>query len=75
MNTDNIAVVIPALNEAACIADVVRDALKQNACEVVVVDDFSTDGTAERAKQSAPQSSTGRLGKGNRDSVGITKRS
>ena len=52
MNTDNIAVVIPALNEAACIADVVRDALKQNACEVVVVDDFSTDGTAERAKQS-----------------------
>jgi len=52
MNTDNIAVVIPALNEAACIADVVRDALKQNACEVVVVDDFSADGTAERAKQS-----------------------
>ena len=52
MNRDNVAVVIPALNEAACIADVVRDTLKQNVCEVFVVDDFSADGTAERAKQS-----------------------
>ena len=52
MNTDSIAVVIPALNEATCIADVVSGALNQNACEVFVVDDFSADGTAERAKQS-----------------------
>ncbi|MDA9711260.1 glycosyltransferase family 2 protein [Luminiphilus sp.] len=52
MNTDNIAVVIPALNEEACIAGVVSDALDQNVCEVFVIDDFSTDKTAERAEQS-----------------------
>ena len=52
MDTDKIAIVIPALNEAACIANVVNEALNQNVCKVFVVDDFSTDGTAQKAKQS-----------------------
>lgn len=52
INTDKIAVVIPALNEAACIADVVSDVLNHNACDVFVVDDFSADATADKANQS-----------------------
>ena len=44
-------VVIPALNEAACIADVVRHALADPAtAEVIVIDDSSIDETAERAR-------------------------
>jgi glycosyltransferase involved in cell wall biosynthesis len=52
INTDKIAVVIPALNEAACIADVVRNALTHSSCEVFVIDDFSADATADEANQS-----------------------
>ncbi len=44
-------VVIPALNEAARIAEVVRHALSDPAtAEVIVVDDSSIDETAERAR-------------------------
>src|SRR5690242_3812423 len=43
---DNIAVVIPALNEALRIRDVVEGALAQ--CDrVIVVDDGSDDGTSD----------------------------
>ena len=52
MNTENFAVVIPALNEAACIGDVVSGVLDKNACEVFVVDDFSSDSSAYQAEQS-----------------------
>jgi len=45
-----VAVVIPCLNEAEPIADVVRDVLAQGVDEVIVVDNGSTDATAERAR-------------------------
>ena len=45
-------VVIPALNEAARIADVVRHALSDPAtAEVIVVDDSSIDDTVRLARQ------------------------
>jgi glycosyltransferase involved in cell wall biosynthesis len=44
--------IIPAHNEAAAIADVVHDCLAHaDVVEVVVVDDGSSDGTAERATE------------------------
>ena len=44
-----VAVVIPCLNESDAIADVVRDVLAEGLDEVIVVDNGSTDDTAERA--------------------------
>jgi len=47
----NISVIIPALNEEEAIADVVRECLASGLPdEVVVVDNGSTDRTAERAR-------------------------
>jgi len=45
-------VVIPALNEADCIAGVITQALARGATDVVVVDDGSTDDTAAIAEVS-----------------------
>ena len=39
-------IVIPALNEAACIAEVIRGARAASAADVLVIDDGSTDDTA-----------------------------
>ncbi len=47
LDRDNVAVVIPALNEALRIREVVEGALAQCA-RVIVVDDGSDDGTGER---------------------------
>jgi glycosyltransferase involved in cell wall biosynthesis len=44
-----VSVVIPCLNEEAPIAGVVREVLEQKVDEVIVVDNGSTDVTAERA--------------------------
>jgi len=44
-----VSVIIPCLNEEAPIASVVREVLAQNVDEVIVVDNGSTDKTAERA--------------------------
>jgi glycosyltransferase involved in cell wall biosynthesis len=46
-----VSVVIPALNEEATIADVVRAVPRQIASEVIVVDNGSEDRTAERARE------------------------
>lgn len=47
LHPDNIAVVIPALNEALRIREVVEGALRQSS-NVIVIDDGSDDGTLER---------------------------
>lgn len=44
-----IFVIIPALNEADCINGVVREALQQKVTRVIVVDNGSTDTTAQEA--------------------------
>lgn len=44
-----VSVIIPCLNEEEPVAGVVREILAQNADEVIVVDNGSTDRTAERA--------------------------
>lgn len=70
-------VVIPALNEAARIADVVRHALVDPAtAEVIVVDDSSIDDTARLARQAGAEVITSTmLGKGAsmRDGVGAAQ--
>jgi glycosyltransferase involved in cell wall biosynthesis len=50
-----ISVVIPALNEEEPIGDVVRAALAELVDEVIVVDNGSTDRTAERARWAGAQ--------------------
>jgi glycosyltransferase involved in cell wall biosynthesis len=45
-----VSVVIPTLNEEACIAEVVRAIPRETAGEVIVVDNGSDDRTAERAR-------------------------
>ena len=50
MAGSSVAVIIPCLNEEAAITEVVRDVLKQAVGEVIVVDNGSTDRTAQMAK-------------------------
>lgn len=70
-------VVIPALNEAARVGDVVRHALADPAtAEVIVVDDSSIDDTARLARQAGAEVITSTmLGKGAsmRDGVGAAR--
>jgi glycosyltransferase involved in cell wall biosynthesis len=44
-----VSIVIPCLNEEEPIAEVVREVLSQNVDELIIVDNGSTDKTAERA--------------------------
>src|SRR5690349_13432792 len=65
-NEGKISVVIPALNESATIASVVRFAKRSpNVDEVIVVDDGSIDGTPELASRAGARVITSTLlGKG-----------
>ncbi len=45
----NVTVVIPTLNEAGAIGDLVKDIQRQPVAEIIVVDNASTDGTADAA--------------------------
>ncbi len=45
-----ISVIVPALNEAGCIGDLVRAVLAHSVSEVIVVDNGSTDGTGGLAQ-------------------------
>jgi glucosyl-3-phosphoglycerate synthase len=72
-----VSVIIPALNEAKRIADVVRFALADPAtAEVIVIDDSSIDDTALRAKHAgATVVTSSMLGKGRsmRDGMEVAK--
>jgi glycosyltransferase involved in cell wall biosynthesis len=46
----HVTIIVPCLNEEEAIAAVVRDVVGQGADEVIVVDNGSTDATAERAR-------------------------
>ncbi len=47
----SISVVIPALNEAACLAETLRSVRSENPYEILVVDGGSADGTVEAARE------------------------
>ena len=49
-NQSRTLVIIPAFNEAATIASVVKKAIAQSGCEVLVIDDGSQDDTATKAQ-------------------------
>src|SRR5262245_37519946 len=44
-----VSIVIPALNEAACLPDALKQVRRQRPHEIIVVDGGSTDGTIETA--------------------------
>ncbi len=46
-----VSVIIPALDEAGCIGELVQETLAQGVAEVIVVDNGSTDGTAGVARR------------------------
>jgi glycosyltransferase involved in cell wall biosynthesis len=50
LTKNNVIVVVPALNEAASIADVLRS-LKEHGCTTVVISDGSVDATAAIARE------------------------
>lgn len=51
LDTNPISVIIPALNEATCIAETIRNVRSQNPVEIIVVDGGSDDGTGELARE------------------------
>ncbi len=68
----NVSVVIPALNEEEPIANVVRECLATNIpSEVIVVDNGSTDRTAERAGEAGARVVTAPRGYGRACAAGV----
>ncbi len=69
---NNVAVIIPALNEEEPIADVVRECLATKIPrEVIVVDNESTDRTADRARQAGARVVTTMRGYGRACAAGV----
>lgn len=68
----NISVVIPALNEEEAIADVVREVIATGVTrEVIVVDNGSTDRTAERAREAGARVVSAPRGYGRACAAGV----
>lgn len=72
-NEEMISIIIPAYNETRTIEAVLRSALNQTIkCEVIVVDDGSTDGTKELvSKYPVKIISTKRQGPGHARNIGV----
>jgi glycosyltransferase involved in cell wall biosynthesis len=72
--TLNVAALIPAYNEAATIADVVRG-VRPFVSRVLVVDDGSSDGTGDEAREAGAEVVThaGNLGKGHAVRTGLAR--
>ncbi len=72
LRKDDISVIIPALNEEEPIADVVRGCLATGLPrEVIVVDNGSTDRTAERAREAGARVVEAPRGYGNACAAGV----
>src|ERR1700674_282010 len=68
----DVSVVIPALNEEEPIADVVRECLTTRIPrEIIVVDNGSTDRTAERAREAGARVVTAPRGYGRACAAGV----
>jgi glycosyltransferase involved in cell wall biosynthesis len=68
----NVSVIIPALNEEEPIAGVVRECLAIGVpSEIIVVDNASTDRTAERAREAGARVVTAPLGYGRACAAGV----
>lgn len=68
----NVSVVIPALNEEEPIANVVRECLATNLpAEIIVVDNGSTDRTADRAREAGARVATAPRGYGRACAAGV----
>ncbi len=63
-NTADISIIIPAYNRAALIGETLQSLLCQTvqAKEIIVVDDGSTDGTAEVVRQIAGEIEVKKIG-------------
>lgn len=65
-----LSVVVPALNEAACVAEAVRSAFDAGAAEVFVVDGGSADGTTDAARQAGATVVTSERGRSRQMNAG-----
>jgi rSAM/selenodomain-associated transferase 2 len=68
-----ISVIIPALNEAACIARAIRAAWALGVDEVIVVDGHSLDATPEIARHHGAMVLSSPIGRANQQNVGAMK--
>ncbi len=67
---DGLSVIIPTLNEADGIAETLRQVLRAEPLEVIVVDGGSTDATVEIARREGAVVLQGAPGRGSQQSIG-----